>query len=139
MVDPSDVPLQRVRRADRVGRHDDGPLGAARSGRREPFRDVSRRRPIPPDPRESPAWRVLMRVAWRRTILEPPEAGPCEEPTCRTIPLGLDVPLLVAVYELGISSARLSAGDATPIVLRVCAPCDLAILEREAARQATLP
>lgn len=76
-----------------------------------------------------------MRVAWRRTILEPPEAGPCEEPTCRTIPLGLVDPLLVARYELAPSGSTPRAW----LVLRVCAPCDLAILEREAARQATLP
>jgi hypothetical protein len=65
-----------------------------------------------------------MRVVWRRELLEPPAAGACEEPSCNTIPMGLDVPLLVAVYHL--------PGD---VHIRVCSPCDTRVLEREMRTQ----
>jgi hypothetical protein len=48
-----------MRRADRVGDHADRPRGAARSRRDLAFRDVSGGRPIPADPLEPSAWRVV--------------------------------------------------------------------------------
>jgi hypothetical protein len=65
-----------------------------------------------------------VRVAWARLRLDPPELGTCEEPSCRSVSIGLVEPFLVAVYATPGDGAR------GPVVLRVCGPCDERILER---------